>query len=204
MFNRRTAVLLVLGFLLFAYASPSTPAQNAGAQIIMNMESSSSVNSTNVTQFVQLEGNITVDKPPKVRVTVYLICTNDQGWSLTCSPDQFFFIDSDLRSFTCTARIPPKAATTAATIVVHALCEGYGPTGEAYANATITVTNSITTNSTLDAAPGPVWLDVAFGPVSGFAVWVLFLVAAPTISASMLTYFLWRRRKRKRASDSQQ
>jgi len=152
--RRKLAVLFALGALLLAGAPQLALSQNAGAQIILNMESSATVNATYARQSVLLYGNITIDKPPKVRVTAYLISTNDQGWSVGCSPNEFFFIDSDVKPFTCSVGIPPKAMDSTAHIVVHALCDGYGTTGEAFVNATVTVSGSLPTNGTVAQAPG--------------------------------------------------
>jgi hypothetical protein len=202
--HRRLAVLFAMAAILLAGAPQPAISQNAGAQIILGLESSAAVNATYERQTVRLNGNITIDKPPKLRVTAYLISTNDQGWSVACSPAEFFFIDSDVKPFTCAVGIPPKAMNTTAHIVVHALCDGYGTTGEAFVNATVTVSGSLPTNGTIAPAPGPWGLNSPLEKFFGLTLPGLALAATAVIVPLVVAAFFLRRRKRRQAALPQQ
>jgi len=198
--SRGAAALLAASALVLAALFPQFPAQNVGARIFLDLEPSATVNESYMRQTVRLNGNMTVEKPPKVLLTVHLICTNDAGWNSECSPNTIDFVDTTEAAFTCAVTIPPKATDTTATVVVHAVSDGLGTTSEAYANATVTVVGSLPTNGTLAPAPGPWGLNSPLEKALGLTLPGIALVATIIIITVAVAVFLARRRKRK--SDS--
>jgi hypothetical protein len=170
---------------------PGAPAQYAGARIILNMDSSASVNSTNRTQLIPLHGNLTIEKPPKVPVTVYLVTTNDAGWNTECTPNEFLFVDTYVAAFTCAVTIPVRAPGGACNITVHATCSGHGLSDEAYINATITVFDPPPMDRNFEKAPSP---------VSGEALALTVVVLAPVVAVTVAAAALVLRRRRRRAT----
>jgi hypothetical protein len=202
---RRAAALAAATMLTAIALVPGTPAQYAGAELDLNMESSATVTASYSSQSVRLDGNITVDKPPKVRVTVYLVTANDAGWVTECSPSEFFFMDTYTAAFTCAVHIPAKTTDTVAAVTVHAFLNGYGPTSDYYANATITVAGSLPVNGTMSAAPGTWGLNSPLEKALGLTLPGIALVATLIIvPAVAVAWFLRRRRRRAAAPPPQQ
>jgi hypothetical protein len=200
MSQRRIAVLIAMAALLIANASPFAISQNAGAQIILNMESSKTVDASNISQIVLLHGNVTVAKPPKVIVTVYLFSTTDVGWNTQCGPDQFEFQDSDVREFTCSMTLPAKTMNITGTVTVTAILSGHGLSDSVYLNATITVQGSVPVNGTIGPAP-PTWgLNSPLEKAVGLTLPAIALVATILIAAAAVAAFLVRRRKTRSAA----
>jgi len=195
--RRGAAALLAVSALALAALFPQVPAQNVGARIFLDLEPSATVNESYMRQTARLDGIITVEKPPKVLLTVHLICTNDAGWNSECSPNTIDFVDTTEAAFTCAVTIPPKATDTTATVVVHAVSDGLGTTSEAYANATVTVVGSLPTNGTLAPAPGPWGLNSPLEKALGLTLPGIALVATIIIFTVAVAVFLARRRKRK-------
>jgi hypothetical protein len=192
---RRAAALAAAAMLAFLALIPGAPAQYAGAQIVINMDSSASVNSTNRTQHLPLHGNLTIEKPPKVPVTVYLVTTNDAGWNTECSPNEFLFVDTFIATFTCAVTIPVRAPGGVWNITVHATCSGHGLSDDVYVNATVTVSDPPPLDRNFDKAPSP---------VSGAALALTVVVLAPAVAVPVaLAAILIRRRRRKAAPPAQ-
>lgn len=196
MARRRAAALLALAVLASAAPFPEAPALGPGAQVMLAMESSATVNASLSSQSIRLQGNITVDKPPMARVEVHLTCSNDAGWMCGCSPDEFFFYNTNTADFTCAMQVPAWTQDTVAGVTVHALCQGYGPTGEDYANATITVAGTFPANGTMEPAPGPRGFGSPIEKALGLGFPALALVATAIIlPAAAAAVFLRRRRR---------
>ncbi len=193
----KAAALMALAALVAASLGPAAPAQTPGAQVDVRMASSATVESANFTQVIKLYGNLSIDKPPKLPVTVYLICTNDGGWNSECCPNEFYFLDATLAEFTCGINIPPRAGATTATVTVHAFCDGFGTAGEDYANATITVTDSSPMNGTLEQAPATWGLNSPIEKALGLTLPAIALVTSLIIipAAAAGLYIRHRRRR---------
>ena len=193
----RRAAALAAGLTLFILAaSPCVPAQYAGARIVINLDSSASVNSTNRSQLIPLHGNLTVEKPPKVPVTVYLVTTNDAGWNTECSPNEFLFVDTYVATFTCAVTIPVRTPGCGCNITLHATLSGHGLSDELYVNATVTVSDPPPLDRNFEKAPLP---------VSGAALALTAAVIAPAAAVPVAAAaWLLRRRRRKAAPPAQE
>jgi hypothetical protein len=193
----KVSALLAFAALVLPLLFPPVLAQNADAQIIIYLQPSATVNATYQVQVIRLEGNVTVIKPPKVLLTVYLSTTSEGGWNCDCSPDTIYFTDFDFAAFTCAVSIPAKEVNTTAAITIHALCDGFGTTGEAYASATITVVGNVPTNGTIEQAP-PTWgLNSPLEKAVGLTLPAIALVAV-VITVSVTTAALFVRRRKRR------
>ena len=195
--RRGAAALLAVSALALAALFPQVPAQNVGARIFLDLEPSATVNESYMRQTARLDGIITVEKPPKVLLTVHLICTNDADWNSECSPNTIDFVDTTEAAFTCAVTIPPKASNTTATVVVHAVSDGLGTTSEAYANATVTAVGSLPTNGTLAPTPGPWGLNSPIEKALGLTLPAIALVATVIIVVVVVVMFLVRRGRRR-------
>jgi len=195
--GRRTAALLATCGIVLLSLCPPVPAQNPGAQMSISLEPSATTNISYNRQTVRLNGTITVEKPPKVLLTVYFSCSSDVGWNCECSPNTIYFTDTREAAFTCAVGIPPKATNTTATIIVHAVSDGVGTTGEAFANATVTVTGSLPVNGTIAPAPATWGLNSPLEKALGLTLPGIALVAtAIIVPAAAAAYYIRRRRRR--------
>jgi hypothetical protein len=201
---RRAAAFLAALGLFFLALLPAMPAQNAGAQMSLDLEPSATTNISYSRQTVRLNGTISVEKPPKVLLTVYFTCICDVGWNCECSPSTVWFTDTREAAFTCAVGIPAKATNTTATVTVHAMSDGVGTIGDAYANATVTVVGSLPTNGTISPAPGPWGLNSPLEKAVGLTLPAIALVAVViTVSVTAAALFVRRRKRRPAAPPPQ-
>lgn len=96
----------------------------------------------------QFSGNVTVEKPPVVRMVVSLVSTIDKGWPSSCDPTPMVITDTSPHSFGVTVVVPEGTPNSTGILTVTANATGMGLTITATATAMIVVKGPSAANQT--------------------------------------------------------
>jgi hypothetical protein len=160
-----------------------------------------------------IAGEVKMDKPPLVRETVDLTSEVDAGWATSCSPSEMLITDESPYSFTCTVIIPEMTPNTTTKIKVRAMSNGGGFVVTGFAEATIIVHGTASTNKTKDNGTTNMTIDNETetlptnytGPnadkwvlnhYSSYLMPVIILVAVAVVGSG--TYVVYRKRTARR------